>query len=553
MGISDGQPVDAANSNPAWLDANADDQAQGKIDFINPAGPSGPSVINIQREINSLNSFTGRASGSAFNVKPAWVNNDVGSTTDDLETRTDLLTQRFNGGSGHAHTGSSGEGPQISGAFIANVPMFGVPTQATQIVGVTGGSTDVSTQLAGKSASTGSAVLGIPSTAPFNRVAIRNPSTGAAYVDTFGNEVYGRLTFSSPTWTLTYYSLVTGVETAYTWPGATTIDWYYQELFNLLAADRPVYSELFVVPSDTVVGDIPDASETQSGKVNTSGVQSFGGEKNFKNGIGLTRLDVASTATITALSSTGSFDALTGTTATTIQGITASTIGKRLLLYNGSTQPATIKNQNAGATAANRIITPGATDISVPANSSIEFEYHLGLARWIVVSSGAGSGTGSLGFQQSLGTANGVMVSFGPLTNTPLDGGSVIVFVDYIAADKSLWSLSGSNIVFGTAPAIGQQIYVWYLYSATPPTPVTPTTIEHTEYRTLSGGEAAAKQLTLAFTPFDPTNVLVDWVGSTSQIYGVDFTVSGTTLDWLGYNLDGVLVAGDILRIHYWS
>lgn len=72
------------------------------------------------------------------------------------------------------------------------------------------------------------------------------------------------------------------------------------------------------------------------------------------------------------------------------------------------------------------------------------------------------------------------------------------------------------------------------------------------EYRTLTGGEAAAKSLTLSQTPDDDTKVLVDVIGGTAQEFSVDFTCSGTTLSWTGLGLDSIpLVAGDKLRIVY--
>jgi hypothetical protein len=73
------------------------------------------------------------------------------------------------------------------------------------------------------------------------------------------------------------------------------------------------------------------------------------------------------------------------------------------------------------------------------------------------------------------------------------------------------------------------------------------------EYRTITGGEETAKQLTLAATPLTPAKVLVDYISGCAQSYSVDFTVSGATLDWNGLGLDGVLTAGDELRIVYFS
>jgi len=71
------------------------------------------------------------------------------------------------------------------------------------------------------------------------------------------------------------------------------------------------------------------------------------------------------------------------------------------------------------------------------------------------------------------------------------------------------------------------------------------------EYRTITSGEETAKSLTLAQTPFAPTEVALDVKGGVAQFYTDDFTVSGTTLSWLGLGLDGILVDGDKVRIMY--
>lgn len=71
------------------------------------------------------------------------------------------------------------------------------------------------------------------------------------------------------------------------------------------------------------------------------------------------------------------------------------------------------------------------------------------------------------------------------------------------------------------------------------------------ETRTLSVGEAAAKQLTLSATPTSPTSTLLLPAGGPNQFYGDDFTVSGAVLTWSGLGLDGILAAGDKLTIIY--
>lgn len=95
------------------------------------------------------------------------------------------------------------------------------------------------------------------------------------------------------------------------------------------------------------------------------------------------RADVASAATITALSSAKSFVKLTGSTITALQGITAGVDGQRLTLVNLTGANLTVAHENAGATAANRITTMTGADVVTTANGAAEFIYDTGSSRWI--------------------------------------------------------------------------------------------------------------------------------------------------------------------------
>lgn len=279
MGVTDGQPVSAAVTNPAFLDANNDDVALGKIDFNNISDPgvSGPGVFNIQREANAVSSFIGKPTGVAIGALPPWTHNEVGAPTDDLFLRGNNLTERFNGTTGHLHDGSDGEGPNIPGANISLVPLQGFFNEGLDLIGVTGSSTDVSTELTGKTPSSGSASLGVVVTGSYNKVTLRHASgvnENDQIDDGLGNIVYGRVTESVGVWTLSYYVLLSGTETAYTFGSATDVRWYYQELYNPMTS-TPVYSQLSVIPSDNATADVLDATETQAGKVLLSNVSAL--------------------------------------------------------------------------------------------------------------------------------------------------------------------------------------------------------------------------------------------------------------------------------------
>jgi hypothetical protein len=103
--------------------------------------------------------------------------------------------------------------------------------------------------------------------------------------------------------------------------------------------------------------------------------------------------DVATAASITALSATKSIVKLTGSTATSLKGIDATGNAKVLLLHNESTADVTIEEEDAGATATNRFSLPNATDITLSPDTSIEFFYSTTESRW-KLKSGSGSGGG---------------------------------------------------------------------------------------------------------------------------------------------------------------
>lgn len=73
------------------------------------------------------------------------------------------------------------------------------------------------------------------------------------------------------------------------------------------------------------------------------------------------------------------------------------------------------------------------------------------------------------------------------------------------------------------------------------------------EYREISVLESEAKALSLAYAPTDPTLVQLDIISGGPQQYDFDYAVAGAILSWDGMNLDGVLSAGDKLRIAYFT
>lgn len=73
------------------------------------------------------------------------------------------------------------------------------------------------------------------------------------------------------------------------------------------------------------------------------------------------------------------------------------------------------------------------------------------------------------------------------------------------------------------------------------------------EYVELDLGDIIVKQIQLSEAPSQPERTLVDvFHGGGPMRYGIDFTVSGSTLSWSGGRFDGVLEAEDEFRVIYY-
>jgi hypothetical protein len=116
LSVTDGQNANQTTFNNAFMSRTANDNTTGKKDLQNADAASGANVINLQREVNSLNAFSGRTSGTAHDATPTWTNNDVGTSGDDLKERAEALTATFDFVTGHNHDGSAGSGGPLTEA-----------------------------------------------------------------------------------------------------------------------------------------------------------------------------------------------------------------------------------------------------------------------------------------------------------------------------------------------------------------------------------------------------------------------------------------------------
>ena len=298
-GIQDGQRVNQTNSNAAWLAKNGDDSTVGRIDLNNAQAVSGSSITNLQRNINSIFSFLGGLSNQIVAYFPTFTNNEgFTGANDTIFNRVNDVSAKFKLTTGHAHSGSAGDGAKISANSLLNVNLRGYLVRATDIAAPSGTTHNVTSLLTGKTVSNNQTTKGVVANAPYNEIVIKR-LTGTEQdthiEDAAGNIVFGRLTESAGTWTLSYLTDVAGVETAYTMLAGDTsagLKWWFTELYHPLS-EAPVYPEILFLPSDNYTQDVLDASASQSGKVNIT-AQSFAGAKTFTDTTQSTTKDTGS-------------------------------------------------------------------------------------------------------------------------------------------------------------------------------------------------------------------------------------------------------------------
>lgn len=150
------------------------------------------------------------------------------------------------------------------------------------------------------------------------------------------------------------------------------------------------------------------------------------------------------------------------------------------------------------------------------------------------------------------GSINGVNDTF-TLSFVPLTNEHIVVFLDGINQNDTEFSVSGTTLTMTTPPANGQSLFVWYVTDGTAEPVSQPAGTEQLIYHEVTSGEESSKQFDMGPTPATASKTLVDIIGGTSQHFGVDFTISGSTFDWDGFGLDGTLNQGDVVRIRFLS
>lgn len=124
--------------------------------------------------------------------------------------------------------------------------------------------------------------------------------------------------------------------------------------------------------------------EDISGSTNNYSIFTGIARSTFGGAIATRRMDYTSVATVAALPSSTSYVKVIGSTAMTIQGITAGIDGQILRIYNNSGQNMTIAHQNGTASANDRIVTMTGADVTTTGDGFVELIYDTGASRWIL-------------------------------------------------------------------------------------------------------------------------------------------------------------------------
>lgn len=170
---------------------------------------------------------------------------------------------------------------------------------------------------------------------------------------------------------------------------------------------------------------------------------------------------------------------------------------------------------------------------------------------FLPVTTGGGGGSTDVAVEYHTLSAPEIAAKQFTLADTPETASEVLI--DLIGGSSQIFAVDftvSGSVVDWTGLALDGQVIAGDILRVVYLTASSSTDLK-VEYRTLSAPEVAAFALTLADTPATAGEVRVDLIGGSSQIYSVDFTVSGATLDWTGLGLAGQVIAGDILRIVY--
>jgi hypothetical protein len=118
MAVNDNDLVNAAVNNASNMSRNTDTDTTGKLDLLNSAPESGPSIIGVQQGINELFEATGLSGVGDLNLNQ-YASNTLIADGQSLKQAVETIDQAFESG-GHNHDGTLGSGGQVSANSLAD-------------------------------------------------------------------------------------------------------------------------------------------------------------------------------------------------------------------------------------------------------------------------------------------------------------------------------------------------------------------------------------------------------------------------------------------------
>lgn len=296
MSISDGQPVNAAVSNAAWMSRLVDTSTIGKVDLLEV---STTDLLDLQRIINEILDQNGLSNEVATDANAkVYSSNNVGTNGDNQKVFIGKLDGEFDVVTGHDHDGVNSK--QVDAANLVNINLFSAEYQSTTFDTASGTSDDVSASFGGKVGGGDATTEGVITTVPSNYIDLVEKDSFREIEDSSGRRIFGRLTEAASVFTLTYFVNIAGTETS-TSLVSQDIAILFREVFD--QNNRPtIGANVGVFDTLAAVEDLPDATASVRGVVST-GAQTFGGVKEFAsrpttNSIDI--VDISSTQVITS-------------------------------------------------------------------------------------------------------------------------------------------------------------------------------------------------------------------------------------------------------------
>ena len=106
--------------------------------------------------------------------------------------------------------------------------------------------------------STSSSVMGVITSGNNNKCMVYNYTNASNIQDASGNEVYGRLTQTSNIYTISFYSLINGTETAYNFVSTTLITYVFRYIFDFYRIPYDALISFQQFNLDQAVASVPN-------------------------------------------------------------------------------------------------------------------------------------------------------------------------------------------------------------------------------------------------------------------------------------------------------